>query len=489
MIEKSDTPPELVAWARSWHVLKNRASLKPKDTISPLNNSNAKSIGQALRKFSKPKRFTIRQVGNSLIADEKSYFNESKQGSPVAELISEIDLVQISDSLSNWSEDITGECLLKLPLFGKKQYGKTHYLLSTSYTELVLEPLEKPDWAEGIRRDQLGLFVIITEADVKTKLYWFIPGTYSITPQPDCRGQLSANSLQSAVSNLDKSKILLIDKGFWWHENEFKSWLLNGFTKPDWADSAGIDNFGLYADLRINKITQRMRWIKPGTFLMGTSEKELVSNNDEHQHLVILTKGYWLADTACTQELWNVGSETNPSCFQNKKKPVEGISRESCISFINKLNKIRTDINLRLPSEAEWEYACRADTESLYSFGNTINPDQVNYNNRELFAGGENTHYRNETVEVKSLPCNKWGLYEMHGNVWEWCSDFYDKYPEHVSIDPTGPLSGDSHILRGGAWNIGDRFTRSAYRLLNRPCISNDNHGFRLALSQYANTV
>ncbi len=481
MIEKPDTPPELVAWARSWHVLKNRANLKSKDNIGTPNGSDAKHVGQTLKRFSKPKRFTIRQVGNSLIADDKPYINDSnddwKQGSPVAELIAELNLVQISDLQSNWSETITSDCLLRLP-----SYGNTHYLITTNYTEIVLEPLKKPEWAEGIGRDQLGLFVLITEADVKTKLYWFIPGTYSFNPS-------SEDIEQTAVSISDKGELLTIDKGFWMHEYEFRSWLVNGFNKPEWADSAGVDSYGLYADLKINKITQRMRWINPGTFFMGTSEKEVVRNDDEHQHLVLLTKGYWLADTACTQELWDTVSKTNPSCFKNTKKPVEGVCWEDCINFIDKLNNMRTDINLRLPSEAEWEYACRAETTTLYSFGNNITSDQANYDNRELFAGGEKEQYRNETVEVKSFSCNKWGLYEMHGNVWEWCSDFYGNYPEHISINPSGPRSSCSRILRGGAWNIGDRFTRSAYRLLNRPGISNANHGFRLALSQDAGKV
>ncbi len=482
IVDRPDTPPELVAWARSWHVLKNMANRKSKDNIEIPNGSDEKRVGQTLKTFSKPKHFTIRQVGNSLVADDKPYFDNSqedwKQGSPVAEIIAELDLVQISDSQSNWSETITNDSILKLPL-----HGSMNYLIKTNYIELVIEPIEKPEWAEGIGRDQFGLFVIIKEADLKTKLYWFIPGIYSYISSSDAKGQLSDNSLQSSVSISEKGELLSISKGFWMHENEFRDLLFSGFKKPEWADSAGIDSYGFYADLRISEITQRMRWINPRSFFMGTSEEESVRNDDEHLHLVILTKGYWLADTACTQELWNVVSETNPSCFRSKKNPVEGVCWEDCINFINKLNKMRTDINLRLPSEAEWEYACRAETTTPYNFGNNITPDQVNYDSRELFANGENEKFRNETVEVKSFSCNKWGLYEMHGNVWEWCSDFYSNYPEHISINPVGPQSGGSRILRGGAWNIGDRFTRSAYRLLNRPEISNDNHGFRLALS------
>ena len=132
----------------------------------------------------------------------------------------------------------------------------------------------------------------------------------------------------------------------------------------------------------------------------------------------------------------------------------------------------------RLPTEVEWEYACRAGTETPFWFGEQITSEQVNYGNRE------------QTMErIKALPCNGWGLYQMHGNVWEWCQDGYGNYPADTVIDPAGPVTGERRVLRGGSWiNLG-RHTRSAYRNRLIPGYRSLNSGFRLARDRADITV
>jgi formylglycine-generating enzyme required for sulfatase activity len=136
-----------------------------------------------------------------------------------------------------------------------------------------------------------------------------------------------------------------------------------------------------------------------------------------------------------------------------------------------------------LPTEAEWEYACRAGTGTPFSFGETITPEQVNYDSDCPYAGGEKGLNRGETVPVKSLPPNAWGLYEMHGNVWEWCADGPRPYANQPEQDPTGPEDKEAHrAFRGGSWFASAGWARSAYRFGLHPGYRNDYLGFRLCL-------
>jgi sulfatase modifying factor 1 len=235
-----------------------------------------------------------------------------------------------------------------------------------------------------------------------------------------------------------------------------------------------MDEIGKYVYIEYKGIIQRMRWIEPGEFLMGSPGDEPGRDSDEFLHKVKLTKGFWLADTVCTQEMWQAVMGKNPSNFKGKGLPVEQVSWEDCQEFITKLNEKFPDYNFRLPTEAEWEYACRAGTTTPFSFGDNITTDQVNYDG-------------NYPIAVKSFPCNTWGLYEMHGNVWEWCQDWYgeDYYRESPVEDPPGPAAGISRVLRGGCWFINGWDVRSAVRDRSRPGNRHNRIGFRLALSVY----
>jgi formylglycine-generating enzyme len=175
----------------------------------------------------------------------------------------------------------------------------------------------------------------------------------------------------------------------------------------------------------------------------------------------------------------------NPNYFRDdEQNPVDQISWNDAQAFIARLNSLIPGLEIRLPTEAQWEYACRAGTATPFSFGENITPAQVNYDGNYPYAGGETGLYREKTVPVKSLPPNPWGLYEMHGNVWEWCADWFGDYPAESVVDPDGPPSGTGRVLRGGSWSFNGRHVRSAYRSGNGPDFSRNDFGFRLSLGQ-----
>ncbi|SEA38153.1 Formylglycine-generating enzyme, required for sulfatase activity, contains SUMF1/FGE domain [Thiothrix caldifontis] len=216
-------------------------------------------------------------------------------------------------------------------------------------------------------------------------------------------------------------------------------------------DGAMVDAYGRYADLTVNGVTQRLRWIEPGTFLMGSPPGEAGRSDNELQHEVTLTQGFWLADTACTQALWQAVMGKNPSGFNAMEHPVGHVDWNKVQDFLDKLNALVGGLKARLPTEAEWEYACRAGTTTAFAFGDTVTAEQ--------------THVRGkQAVAVKALPANPWGLYGMHGNVWEWCQDDYGKYPAGAVIDPLGDFTTDLRVLRGGSWDSGYKYARSAAR-------------------------
>ena len=243
----------------------------------------------------------------------------------------------------------------------------------------------------------------------------------------------------------------------------------------------GEDRYGIWSDVEILGVVQRFRWIFPGEFQMGSPEDEKERFESEVQHTVKLTKGYWLADTACTQELWQTVTGDNPSNFNGYQKPVEDVRWNECAAFIKYINEENSGLNLSFPTEAQWECACRAGTKTPFSFGDSTTPHQENYNGDQPYAGGEKGIYRKETVDVKSLPANLWGLYEMHGNVWEWCADKYGDYPAGRLVDPEGPNEGDARVLRGGSWMSNGKRCRSASRYMFRPGSHDYFIGFRLA--------
>ena len=256
-------------------------------------------------------------------------------------------------------------------------------------------------------------------------------------------------------------------------------------STPIWATNSGTDQYGKWAEFEITGVVQRMRWIEPTTFLMGSPDTEVNHCDEEHQHSVTLTTGYWLADTTCTQELWQAVMGTNPSKFNtSKQNPVENISWDDCKEFFTKINQLQPNLNLRFPTEAEWENACRAGTTTTFSFGDHVTTDLVNYDGDYPYNGAPNGIYRQQTIGVTDLPCNQWGLYQMHGNVWEWCSDWHDGYDMNVLVDPTGPATGSERVVRGGSWGSYARNLRAAFRGTDVPDRRDNLLGLRCARGQ-----
>lgn len=230
-----------------------------------------------------------------------------------------------------------------------------------------------------------------------------------------------------------------------------------------------------------------MLWVPPGTFTMGSPGEEVGRGANETQHQVVLTKGYWLGQTAVTQAQWQMFMRDNPSYFRGDQLPVETVSWNDCQTYIQKLNDAVKEGGFRLPTEAEWELACRAGTTTAFSYGKTIASGQVNFDGRSPYADGPESQNRDRTVPAGSLPANPWGFCEMHGNVWEWCQDWFNSYPAGMDQDPVGAVSGECRVLRGGSWFSIGSHCRSAVRDSNEPGLRVNDIGFRLARDQKVN--
>lgn len=193
--------------------------------------------------------------------------------------------------------------------------------------------------------------------------------------------------------------------------------------------------------------------IPAGKFLMGSNEKEKNRDEYETQHQVTITKPYYIGKYEVTQEQWEAVIGNNPSFIKGAKLPVTNVSWEDCHAFIKKLNAVANG-GFRLPTEAEWEYACKAGTNTAFWFGEDITPKDANY-------GGSNL---GRPVAIGKYKPNAFGLHDMHGNVWEWCEDWYGAYAEGQLIDPKGPAKAERRCARGGSFFDPESDARSANR-------------------------
>ena len=235
-----------------------------------------------------------------------------------------------------------------------------------------------------------------------------------------------------------------------------------------------------------NSIGMNLVLIPKGTFPMGSPIGEAGADDDEEQHQVTISKDYYLGVTEVTQGQYEKVMGTNPSYFQKRllrksdssMYPVESVTWEDAVEFCKKLSELPAEKKAgrvyRLPTEAEWEYACRAGGKTAYSFGeNSKSLGDYAWFNRNSDS---------ETHPVGEKKANAWGLYDMHGNVWEWCSDWYGEYPKNPVSDPRGPKKGVERVYRGGSYFYIPAFCRSAYRFGDAPS-RRSNFGFRVALS------
>jgi len=222
-----------------------------------------------------------------------------------------------------------------------------------------------------------------------------------------------------------------------------------------------------------NSLGMKFVLIPAGTFMMGSPPDEINRRDDENLHKVTISKPFSLQTTQVTQGQWKGVMGNNPSGFETcgDNCPVESVSWDDAQEFILKLNQMERTDKYRLPDKAEWEYACRAGSTTRYYFGD----DEA-----EL---GKYAWYSKNSVgthPVGQKKPNAWGLYDMHGNVWEWCQDWYGEYTGSVT-DPKGPKSGEGRVLRGGSWFNNARGLRSAYRHRLGPGYRDDSIGFRIA--------
>jgi formylglycine-generating enzyme required for sulfatase activity len=273
--------------------------------------------------------------------------------------------------------------------------------------------------------------------------------------------------------------------------------LVNGLPEP-WAVEWGEDRFGLFMSFAVNDVAQRMRWVPPGTFLMGSPESEAGREDDEVQHQVVLQQGFWLGETPVTQALWEAVMDNNPSLFCSPQRPVENVSWHDCRTFIARLNTLVPGLGARLPFETEWEYACRGGTtgatwvgeldirganhapilDAIAWYGGNSGQgfELPNVWNSSGWAEKQYPHTRAGTRPVRGKLQNPLGLYDMLGNVYEWCEDWYGPYDAISLVDPCGPAAGSERIMRGGSW-YSDRaaYARAIATAMLRPrCCDRD---------------
>ena len=247
-----------------------------------------------------------------------------------------------------------------------------------------------------------------------------------------------------------------------------------------------------------NSIDMKLVLIPKGTFMMGSPPDEKGSEEDERRHEVTISRDYHLGMHEVTQAQYKKIMGKNPSVFQGDRvakrhpetnrvvkevdsanHPVEQVSWEDAVEFCQRLSALPEEKKAgrvyRLPTEAEWEYACRAGSQMAYSFGSD-EKSLVNF-------GWYYSNSKGMTHVVGLKKANAWGLYDMHGNVWEWCADCYGEYPKASATDPRGPEDGSGRVNRGGSWGIDAVDCRSAGRGGDDPSLRLNNLGFRVALS------
>jgi hypothetical protein len=384
-----------------------------------------------------------------------------------------------------------GSAELSLPLeeSAALPLGEDGLTVRTQTEELVIRPMDRAvwaSWAHTLGRDGNGLFVRLDDGWGDRRAYWYAQGP----------GILEAGTA-GIVSPLQLGN----DRGFFLDEDQLRALTAPLMGRSAFPQHIMEDQYGVFADIDLHGLPLRFRWIWPGRFLMGSPKIEEGRFDDESQHQVILSRGFWLAETACTQALWETVMGKNPSYATEAERPVENVSWDDVQGFLERLHAELAVVQsadaspfadlagrpadsglpgsaaqtpqpyalrFRLPTEAEWEYACRAGTASAYSFGDTFDAERANSGRT--------------TVKVRSLPPNPWGLYEMHGNVWEWCQDWYGDYPEGPLVDPVGSPTGGGRVLRGGGWFFEARHLRSACRGRDVPGARDGFTGFRLAL-------
>lgn len=222
----------------------------------------------------------------------------------------------------------------------------------------------------------------------------------------------------------------------------------------------------------IDNVKFRMKRVEKGTFSMGaTSEMENPWDEEKPVHTVNITHDYWMGETEVTQALWETVMGKNPSEFKDPQIPVNNINWDDCHAFISKLNE-QTGMKFRLPTEAEWEFAARGGNLSNHTqYSGSANAEEVAWCNTD------------EPEAVATKKPNELGIYDMTGNMWEWCEDYSGDYSAEIQTNPTGPASGYDRIYRGGGFNVRAWYGHISYRGFAAPSKKQNDLGLRLALT------
>lgn len=255
-------------------------------------------------------------------------------------------------------------------------------------------------------------------------------------------------------------------------------------NRSTWSESSSREA-GTRQTLEIGNAEYGFCWIPAGEFDMGSPESEEGRDDDETLHHVTLTKGFWMLETEATQALYREIMGENPSYgFKEDNLPVNWVSWDSVTKFCEELTKrLPKGVTASLPTEAQWEYACRAGTTTPFSFGSVLNGDKANCDGSRPYGASTEGKSLGKSTPVMSYSPNAWGLYDMHGNVNEWVLDWHGDYPTGTAVDPAGPNGGSYRVARGGAWGFNAGGCRSASRDLMEPRNAAVYLGFRFLLS------
>jgi len=281
--------------------------------------------------------------------------------------------------------------------------------------------------------------------------------------------------------------------------------LANGCA-PTWASGWGEDrDHGPLLEITLAGVTQRLRWVPPGWFRMGSpaDKSGRFAEWESPQHVVTIARGFWLFDTPCTQAMWAAVMDGDaPSRFKSPERPVETVSWNDVQRFLHRASGLVPGLRLSLPTEAQWEHACRAfesgatyagpieilgdnnapilDDIAWYGGNCGVEFDMDEGHDTSDWEQKQHEFSKGGTAIVATKTPNPWGLYDMPGNVWEWCADGRREYEDRDAVDPVGPQEASAdRVIRGGAWNGFARDVRAASRDARSPDSRGDGLGFR----------
>ena len=404
----------------------------------------------------------------------RSYFEDSPSyGSPLF-----YDLVDYARSgdISTWLRE-KGETVLADQVDGidqglgdKEYFSRLSALMTGNNTSS--DSIEKPDFSkcfkvEDIRQEEVPTGMAL---HVHLRVLSSVNETYVIGVST------SWGQKGETVNPFNEKKDGILTKTFSFRKRpnedfKVKELLADGMAQAD-VPVSGLG--GEVLEFEVGTCRFKMIRVEGGTFDMGaTSEQGSDAYKDEYPVHSVTLSDYYIGKCEVTQELWEAVMGSNPSHFKGAQNPVERVSWNDCQNFIKKLNRL-TGRTFRLPTEAEWEYAARGGKKSSHcKYSGSNNIFDVAWHDGN---SGDKTH------AVGTKTANELGIYDMSGNVWEWCSDWYDSYSAGVQTNPQGPSSGSRRVLRGGSWNHGARNCRVSYRYYYVPNFSYYNGGLRLVL-------